>query len=279
MDEISDIQAYYDGAWDNEDNRLNRHQLEHDITWLYLEKYLPLEGSYLLEIGAATGRYTLELARRGYKVLAVDLSPQLVNRARDRAIEAGLGDRIEFRVGDARILKGIDKSVFDGALVMGPFYHLIEREDRVMALERVFESLISGGIVFTSWISRFGIFNDLIKNLPGWIENTEEVNPLLERGCDPERHRDDVKGNFRWYFALAEEINPIHQETGFHTLALAASEPCISADDASYNMLQGQHRELWLDLLFRLSSEPSMVASSRHLLYCGKKPEKSDDQM
>jgi len=150
MDEISDIQAYYDGAWENEDNRLNRHQLEHDITWLYLDKYLPPAGSYLLEIGAATGRYTLELASRGYKVLAVDLSPQLVNRARDRANEAELGDRIEFRIGDARILKGINTSIFDGALVMGPLYHLIEREDRVMALGRVFESLKSGGVVFTS---------------------------------------------------------------------------------------------------------------------------------
>jgi 2-polyprenyl-3-methyl-5-hydroxy-6-metoxy-1,4-benzoquinol methylase len=31
-----------------------------------------------LEVGAATGRYTLELARRGYAVTAVDLSAALL---------------------------------------------------------------------------------------------------------------------------------------------------------------------------------------------------------
>ena len=64
MDDVSDIQDMYDSMSEKEDNRLERHQLERDITWRYLEAYLPQHGR-ILEIGAATGRYTLELARRG----------------------------------------------------------------------------------------------------------------------------------------------------------------------------------------------------------------------
>jgi hypothetical protein len=54
---------------------------------------------------------------------------------------------------------------------------------------------------------------------------------------------------------------------------VASSEPCISADDESYNRLKGKRRKMWLDLLFELSSEKSIIAASRHLLYIGRKPE------
>lgn len=35
MDDIGDIQAMYDAAWDREDSRLRRHQLEHDMMVRY----------------------------------------------------------------------------------------------------------------------------------------------------------------------------------------------------------------------------------------------------
>jgi len=58
---------------------------------------------------------------------------------------------------------------------------------------------------------------------------------------------------------------------GFQTLILAGIEPGISADDESYNRLEGKRRQLWLDLLFRISTVPSTLGASRHLLYIGQK--------
>jgi len=55
-------------------------------------------------------------------------------------------------------------------------------------------------------------------------------------------------------------------------LTLAGVEPAISADDESYNKLQGQQRHLWLNLLYVVSTEPSIIGASRHLLYIGRKP-------
>jgi len=65
---------------------------------------------------------------------------------------------------------------------------------------------------------------------------------------------------------------PLHESVGFETIQLAGVEPAISADDKIYNKLEGETRSLWLDLLYDISSEASMVASSRHLLYVGRKP-------
>jgi S-adenosylmethionine-dependent methyltransferase len=66
MDDISDIRQYYDETYD-EDSRLDRHQLERDLTWRYLDAFLPSTG-HVLEIGAASGGYTVGLAQRGYSI-------------------------------------------------------------------------------------------------------------------------------------------------------------------------------------------------------------------
>ena len=273
MDDIADIRDMYNAAWDREDDRLQRHQLERDMTWRYLEKYLPPAGANLLEIGCATGQYTIELARRGYRVMAIDLSTDMVAGAKARIVKAGFSSLVSFRAGDIRTIADLPVSSFDAALVMGPLYHLVFREDRLIALKNVFRALKPGGIIFSAWISRFGIFGDNLKRIPDLVFQKELVSSVLEHGHgDPEWYR-SKDNSFRGYLARADEIPPIHEEVGFRTLTLAGVEPGISADDDSYNCLEGERRKLWLDLLFKLSSEPSMVASSRHMLYVGKKGE------
>ena len=63
----------------------------------------------------------------------------------------------------------------------------------------------------------------------------------------------------------------MHEAVGFRTLRIAGVEPAISADDESYHALDGKQREMWLNLLFEVSKERSMLASSRHLLYVGRR--------
>ena len=71
----------FDRGVEVEYQRLERHQLEYDPTWRYLTRYLPGTGS-ILEIGAATGRYTVPLCKLCYSVTAVDLSEVLTNECR-----------------------------------------------------------------------------------------------------------------------------------------------------------------------------------------------------
>ncbi len=91
---------------------------------------------------------------------------------------------------------------------------------------------------------------------------------ILEQGRDPEHLPDE---GFRGYFARVDEIAPLHEATGFKTIALAGVEPAISSDDESYNKLEGIQRELWLDLFDEISTEDSIIGASRHLLYVGRK--------
>jgi 2-polyprenyl-3-methyl-5-hydroxy-6-metoxy-1,4-benzoquinol methylase len=84
-DDITDIRTFYDRNVENEDGRLERHPIERDITWRYLNTYLPKTGK-VLDIGAGTGPYAIPLAQRGYFVTAVDLSPALIGVCKARIL-------------------------------------------------------------------------------------------------------------------------------------------------------------------------------------------------
>jgi ubiquinone/menaquinone biosynthesis C-methylase UbiE len=267
MDDISDIKALYERG-DGEENRLERHQLERDITLRFLEAYIPA-GAKVLEIGAATGKYTAWLAERGHAVTAVDLSEKMLEKCKARIISAGLQQNVSFYVADARDLSGLPKEAFDVVLLMGPLYHLVLQDDRQKALLEAFERLQPGGLIFSAMISRYGILGHLLANYTEWIENQAEVRSIITQGRNPE---DAPRGGFRGYYCKASEVTPLHESAGFEKIVLAGVEPAISTDDDSYNRLHGKQRQLWLDLLYEVSTEESLVASSRHLLFIGKKP-------
>lgn len=67
----------------------------------------PSPGMEVLEIGAGWGAMAMHLARDfGCKVVGLTLSTEQLNEAQKRAFEAGLADRIEFRLQDYRDVPG-----------------------------------------------------------------------------------------------------------------------------------------------------------------------------
>jgi SAM-dependent methyltransferase len=271
IDDVSDIATFYNSDPETEHRRLRQNQLEHDLTWRYLDQYLPSQGS-ILEIGAATGRYTLELAKRGYTLTAVDLSAALLEECRKALVAARLESQVRLVVADARNLSRVTEVGFDAVLMMGPLYHLVVEADRKLALKEASDRLRAEGIIFSSFLSRFGPMGALVKDGPAWIEDQAVVRSLLEKGRRPE---DYPPGGFRGYFARVSEIVPLHEALGFETLVVAGLEPAISADDESYNRLSGKQRQLWLDLFYEMSVEQSILGASRHLLYIGKRQSSS----
>jgi S-adenosylmethionine-dependent methyltransferase len=266
-DDTSDIQQFYDASVEKEGGRLERHQLERDMTWRYLDKYLPRQGK-ILEIGAATGAYTIPLGNRGYDVTAVDFAPNLIEKCRKRVKDEKLEEKVACLVADARDLAIVSAADFDAVLMMGPLYHLILEEDRLLALKEAYRKLKRGGVIFSTLISRYGIWADVMKELPHYIEFQKDVQSVIHEGKDADLAY--KKGNFRGYFATPAEIVPLHEKTGFKTLALAGIETGGMRDEI-FSPLQGKRRQLWLDLLFSISTEKSIIGASSHILYVGVK--------
>jgi magnesium-protoporphyrin O-methyltransferase len=105
-----------------------------------LLSWLPddLSGTRILDAGCGTGAYAVEAARRGAEVVAIDLSPTLVNLARSR-LPLALAERIDFRSGDM-----LDPALghFDHVVAMDSIIHYAA-EDAVEALARLAERTAS----------------------------------------------------------------------------------------------------------------------------------------
>ena len=50
----------------------------------------------VLDLGCGTGSMTIALSKRGYDMVGLDLSPEMLSIAYDRADAAGVGDRIQW---------------------------------------------------------------------------------------------------------------------------------------------------------------------------------------
>ena len=111
-----------------------------------LLSWLPedLHGRRVLDAGCGTGALAVEAARRGAEVVAIDLSPNLVNLARDRLPESLGQGSIEFRSGD---MLDPQLGAFDHVVAMDSVIHY-RTEDAVEALSRLAERT-STSMVFT----------------------------------------------------------------------------------------------------------------------------------
>ena len=62
------------------------------------------KGSRMLDAGCGAGLTAVSLARRGYRVDALDAVPRMIHLTRELALENGVDDRITARTGNARDL-------------------------------------------------------------------------------------------------------------------------------------------------------------------------------
>ena len=103
-----------------------------------------LTGSTLIDAGCGTGTLAIQAAQRGAEVVAVDLSPTLVNLARERLRDLNQTLDVTFLVGDMR---DMDLGSFDYAVAMDSLIHY-DVADGVQTLQAM-ASQIHRKMVFT----------------------------------------------------------------------------------------------------------------------------------
>lgn len=111
-----------------------------------LLSWLPddMHGYQLLDAGCGTGALSMEVAQRGCKVIAVDISPSLINLAIERLPNLPHRGLIEFRAGD--MLNATNGPVHF-TCAMDSLIHY-DAADIVSALE-IFASRTSNSVIFT----------------------------------------------------------------------------------------------------------------------------------
>lgn len=123
-----------------------------------LDLYLALAGRAdgpVLELAAGTGRLAVPLAAAGHRVVAVDVDPAMLARARTCADEAGLGsDRLEFVEADLLDLRLPDAGRFGLAfLALNSIMLLASRDAQRRAIATLASHVRPGGLVaIDAWL-------------------------------------------------------------------------------------------------------------------------------
>jgi ubiquinone/menaquinone biosynthesis C-methylase UbiE len=257
-----------------EDDRLKSGfgQLEFERTKIIVQRYLPSPPAVVADVGGGTGPYSFWLASLGYEVHLIDPSERLVQICQSRMQAnpsqpcprtATVGDARSSRLGDATC---------DAVLMLGPLYHLTERNARVRAIEESRRVLKPGGRLFAATITRVASLVDaLSRDLLGDAAFLSIVETDIQTG----QHRnptDDISYFTDTFFHRRAEIRAEVEAGGLEVVAQLPIEGLgILARDFESLWRDSRKRTTLLDMLARTEGIDEVNGASAHYMTVGRK--------
>jgi 2-polyprenyl-3-methyl-5-hydroxy-6-metoxy-1,4-benzoquinol methylase len=269
------VKEYYREYAKYEKERLRQdpyHSIEFTVTNHFLRKYLPRSG-LILDAGGGSGTYTIELAKQGYDIVLVDLTPELLRIAKRRIKKANVESRVKQITEGSITDLSFSEEAFDAVLCLGgPLNHVLNEGHRGHAVAELVRVARRGSPVFISVISRLGLMRTILVETPDEIQDCKHH---LESG-DYIPHilpRRQVKGFTAAHWFLPEELRDLCENNGVEILEMAALEGLSSYNRKETNQLAKDTRKwrIWIEVLLRTCNQPSIIGSSEHFLLVGTK--------
>lgn len=264
---VADLIRGYYGQFD-EWGRLaegNFRGLEFRTTLEYLVKHLPRKG-HILDAGGGPGRYTIELARRGYDVTLLDITPKLLDIARTQIARR----RVQSRVKGIDLGSVVDLSVygprsFDAvACLGGVLSHVTKAPDRDRAVRELVRVAKPGSPIFVSVIGR-------LATLPRQIDMPRKVYQRILRTGD----WGGSHGFPPAHFFRADELVGLLERNGVRVVESVGLEGLATNRAREVYALAREHPGWWkafLELHGDTRTIPSVVDVSAHILVVGHRP-------
>ena len=131
----------YDGLYGDKDYLAECDLIEHIFS-----EYGEGEVQNVLDLGCGSGSHAIPLAQRGYRVVGIDSSPDMLKHARRKAAELADDIEVEFQEGDIRHLE-LDQR-FDATVMMfAVLGYQPENGDVLSTLHSARQHLHSGGLL------------------------------------------------------------------------------------------------------------------------------------
>lgn len=103
-------------------------------------------GSPILDAACGTGRVLVPLAKAGFTITGLDISPAMIAVAWEKVQKAGVKNRVELVNADIRDFR-LDRRFELAFVALNSFSHLVTADDQVAALSRLYEHLRDGGLL------------------------------------------------------------------------------------------------------------------------------------
>ncbi len=245
--------------------------LEFARTQELIRRHAPPPPAVVYDIGGGPGSYAFWLGDLGYQVHLLDILSLHVDLARQEAHHHRPLASIE--QGDARRVPQADNSA-DVVLMLGPFYHLIERDDRQQALHEALRVLRPGGILCAAAISRYASLMDGL--FRGHLDDPAFVGIVRDdlatgQHRNPTHHPDYFSTT---YFHAPLELQQEAEQAGFTRVETFAIEgPAWLSQRVGDYWQDEARRERVFEAIRWIERDPQLLAVSAHLLVVARKPE------
>ncbi|WP_141431757.1 bifunctional 2-polyprenyl-6-hydroxyphenol methylase/3-demethylubiquinol 3-O-methyltransferase UbiG [Bacillus sp. 03113] len=265
------LKYYNDGA---EIGRLYRGigKIEFERTKEIVLRYITDERKVIYDIGGGIGVYSNWLANLGHEVHMFELAPNAVQYAKD--VNNRNNQTIyKIEVADARDINRPDESA-DVVLLMGPLYHLTEKEERIKSLMEASRILKKDGFLIVSAISRFG---STLWGLSVFGQNNEYINEadfmkMLERELTDGQHIRPNNKKYdihipRAFFHTPNELKEEIELAGFyHEKTIAVEGPVWIVPTFEEKWEQEVSKRNLLKISRLVEEQESLMGVSPHML-------------
>lgn len=228
-------------------------------------------GATVYDVGGGVGYYSDWLAAQGYTVSLFELAPSAVQYAIDHQTAL-----YHAEPADARSLPVPDCSC-DVLMLMGPLYHLIDKEERLKALSEARRALRPGGRLIATGISKFSSATwalSTYRTANDFIDDEVYMDMLRAELTTGEHHRPEKYPRFiaEAYFHTPESFASELAEAGFKVKAMIAIEGIIwPTPDLNTKWDDPKSRDRLLELLRLTECEPSVLGYSPHFMAVAEK--------
>ena len=205
----------------------------------------------IADIGAGTGRYSVELCHRGYDVTAVELVKHNLEILRAKH------ENIKTWQGDARNLSFLDDKSFDITLLFGPLYHLHGDEEKLKALTEARRITKKGGIILVAYVmNEYSVISYCFKEHK-WSEVAEKG------GLSPDFHTICTEEDLYDYVRL-EDINRLNKAAGLERIKIISADGAADYMRRELNEMSPEEFEAFCSFQLAIAERPELVGAGSH---------------
>ncbi|PTB41701.1 hypothetical protein M441DRAFT_192737 [Trichoderma asperellum CBS 433.97] len=275
----TDIANLYNILGAGELSRLDTHPVELLVTLRIISEALPLAPQRIADVGGGPGKYAFALADQGHLVDLVDLSLGLIQLAQveqDRRKAAGKGNLLEsLSVGNALDPTILQHGIYDGVLLLGPLYHLVEESERVKAVANAAQLAKPNGVLFVAFVSIAAHLRDVAMREPGRLIAEKEFYAKYLQDGRYEKSKPGI-GNVHSFHTRVGDIKSFFADNFADTLELVelrSQEGILGGSlDAALSKSEPQVIQAWADLMYeKYSTGEEHLGCADHLVAVLKK--------